>query len=319
MEKQHTGRISQTLIYLGKLFRMFVFQSDWKVLPMSAVIAAILAYVVSDTIFVTMEGTFSGAFALVCMCIWNGFFNSIQVICRERPIIKREHRSGLHMSSYVTAHLVYQAFICICQTVIILTILGVADVKMPEHSYVTGIVILDMGITIFIMTFAADVTALFVSAVVKNTTTAMTIMPFLMIFQLVFSGGFFPLQGLAASAQDFTIAKWGLTAICSQAEYNSLPNGTIYDAIINMNINDDDVQLSAETQMELSISEMKQYLQDENNKQEFKIKSGQYSQRQEYNSDSHRIIGCWIIMGFTIVLFSLLSVIALEFIDRDKR
>ena len=70
MEKQHTGRISQTLIYIGKLFRMFVFQSDWKVLPMSAVIAAILAYVVSDTIFVTMEGTFTGSFGtpyvLVC-------------------------------------------------------------------------------------------------------------------------------------------------------------------------------------------------------------------------------------------------------------
>ena len=33
------GRIYQTGIYLGKFFRMFVYQSDWKVMPMAAVIA----------------------------------------------------------------------------------------------------------------------------------------------------------------------------------------------------------------------------------------------------------------------------------------
>ena len=35
----HTGRTSQVGIYLGKQFRFFVNQSDWKVLPMAAIIA----------------------------------------------------------------------------------------------------------------------------------------------------------------------------------------------------------------------------------------------------------------------------------------
>ena len=87
--KRHTGRIPQTFIYLGKLFRMFIFQNDWKVLPMAAIIAGLISFAVGSNLFKTMEGTLTGSFAVACICIWNGFFNSIQVICRERAIIKR--------------------------------------------------------------------------------------------------------------------------------------------------------------------------------------------------------------------------------------
>ena len=105
---RHKGRLAQTGIYLGKFLRMFVYQNDWKLLPMGAVIAAIVVFVVGGTLFQYQEGTKLGVFALVCACIWNGFFNSIQVVCREREIIKHEHRSGLHMSSYVFAQMIYQ-------------------------------------------------------------------------------------------------------------------------------------------------------------------------------------------------------------------
>ena len=103
---RHKGRLAQTGIYLGKFLRMFIYQSDWKVLPMAAIIAGVVTFVVGSNLFVTQEGTLTGSFALVCVCIWNGFFNSIQVVCREREIIKREHRAGLHMSSYVGAQMI---------------------------------------------------------------------------------------------------------------------------------------------------------------------------------------------------------------------
>ena len=74
----HRGRLAQIPIYLGKNFRMFIFQTDWKVLPMSALIAALIALVVGQNMYVTMEGQFQCSLALTCVCIWNGFFNSIQ-------------------------------------------------------------------------------------------------------------------------------------------------------------------------------------------------------------------------------------------------
>ena len=107
---RHKGRGSQILIYLGKQFRFFINESDWKVLPMAAVIAALVGMVIRRRFFVNMEGSLIGAFALSCMAIWNGCFNSIQSVCRERAIIKREHRSGMHISSYVAAHMIYQLF-----------------------------------------------------------------------------------------------------------------------------------------------------------------------------------------------------------------
>ena len=107
---RHTGRLDQVFIYLGKQLRFFINQSDWKVLPMAAIIAGLVGMVIRRRFFVNMEGSLIGAFALTCVALWNGCFNSIQSVCRERPIVKREHRSGMHISAYVTAHMIYQLF-----------------------------------------------------------------------------------------------------------------------------------------------------------------------------------------------------------------
>ena len=115
-KEKHQGRISQLGIYLGKYLRMFVYQNDWKVIPMSAIIAGVVTVVVGSNMFVTQEGTLTGTFALACVCLWNGVFNSIQVVCRERAILKREHRAGLHVSSYLGAHMIYQFLLCLAQT-----------------------------------------------------------------------------------------------------------------------------------------------------------------------------------------------------------
>ena len=42
----HAGRSSQVLIYLGKQFRFFINESDWKVLPMAAIIAGLVGMVI---------------------------------------------------------------------------------------------------------------------------------------------------------------------------------------------------------------------------------------------------------------------------------
>ena len=129
----HRGRLAQIPIYLGKNFRMFIYQTDWKVLPMSALIAALIAFVVGENMFVTMEGQFQCSLALTCVCIWNGFFNSIQSVCRERSIVKREHRSGMHISSYVTAHLIYQMFLCAMQALITVLICQTVGIKLMNR------------------------------------------------------------------------------------------------------------------------------------------------------------------------------------------
>lgn len=228
---RHRGRLAQIPIYLGKLLRSFVYMSDWKLLPMSAIIAALVSIVVRKDFFVTMEGTLKGAFALTCVSIWNGCFNSIQSICRERNIIKREHRSGMHITSYVASHMLYQALLCLAQTALTLYVCRWMGVKFPSKGFMTPFLILDIGITIFLISYASDMLALLISAVSRTTTAAMTVMPFILIFQLVFSGGIFSLPAWSNGISNFTLSNYGLKCIAAQADYNNLPMVTAWNTL----------------------------------------------------------------------------------------
>ena len=229
---RHRGRLAQIGIYFGKFIRMFVYQSDWKVLPMAALIAGLVGFALGGNFGVSMEGTLTGAFAIVCVCIWNGSFNSIQVICRERGIVKREHRAGMHISSYILAHLMYQLLLCLLQTVVTLIVLYLVGMKFPGKGLFTPWMVVDAGITMLLITYASDLLSLWISALVHSTTTAMTIMPFVLIFQLIFSGGLFSLPKSVEIIELLTISNPGLKAMGAQTKLNDLPysavNGMIW-------------------------------------------------------------------------------------------
>ncbi len=231
---RHTGRISQVGIYLGKQFRFFINENDWKVLPMAAVIAGLVAMVIRKRFFVNMEGSLIGAFALACVAIWNGCFNSIQAVCRERAIIKREHRSGMHISSYMTAHMIYQFLLCAAQTGLTMFVLRQLGVPIPKEGFMTKWMLLDLGITMLLISYAADMMSLFLSSISRTTTGAMTLMPFVLIFQLVFSGGIIPLPEWSRPLSNFTISNYGIRALAAQSGYNELPMTTVWNTLSGM-------------------------------------------------------------------------------------
>src|SRR5699024_11516575 len=91
---------------------------------------------------------------------WVGIFNSIQSICRERAIIKREHRTGLHISSYMIAHMIYELVICLMETVIVTLIMYFAN---RDHFPETGVFfppLLELMITFFLLIYSSDVLGL---------------------------------------------------------------------------------------------------------------------------------------------------------------
>lgn len=231
---RYRGRAGQVPVYLGKHLRGFVFQNDWKVLPISALIAALVSMVVRRDFFLTMEGTLKGAFALTCVAIWNGFFNSIQVICRERSVVKREHRAGMHISSYVFSHMVYQMMLCLAQTVLTVYVCRLSGIQFPDEGMMTPWMTLDIGITVFLISCAADMLSLFISALAHSTTAAMTVMPFLLIFQLVFSGGIFSLPSWATNLSKLTVSSYGLKCIAAQGDYNNLPMATGWNTLARL-------------------------------------------------------------------------------------
>ena len=308
---RYKGRIEQTGLYFLKFLRMFIYQSDWKVLPIGAVIAAIVTFVVGENMFVTQEGTTMGTFALVCVCIWNGFFNSIQAVCREREIVKREHRAGLHISSYVAAHMLYQLFLCFLQTIVTLLILRTAGIKIPAQGVITPWGVLDVGITLLITTYTADIMALMVSCIVKTTTTAMTVMPFLLIFQLVFSGGFFELSGLSELVKYATISHWGMDCLCTIGRYNELPMVTLWNTLVGIK----DIELFGTKPLLAVLQEAER----SGYRDEFLLWSGAYSAKSEYAATAANVLHYWGAIVLLMLIFAAAAVFALEFVDKDKR
>ncbi|MBR4392793.1 MAG: ABC transporter permease [Oscillospiraceae bacterium] len=309
--EKHQGRLAQLGIYLGKYLRMFIYQSDWKFLPMAAIIAGVVTVVVGSNMFVTQEGTLTGCFALVCVCLWNGVFNSIQVVCRERAILKREHRAGLHISSYLGAHVIYQFLLCLAQTVITLVICHLVEVSFPSTGIITPWGIVDIGITIFLITYTADLMALMISCIVRDTTTAMTVMPFVLMFQLIFSGGFFGLTGFAEKICSLTVSKWGLDSMCAVGRYNELPMVTLWNTIFKFK----DVEIGGEK----PLLELIRYAQNNGYRDQFLQWSGSYNTSENYTATVEHVLHNWGMIALLGVVFLLLSWIFLHSVDRDKR
>ncbi len=360
MNVRHQGRGGQVWIYLGKLLRMFIYQSDWKMLPMSALIAGLVGLVIRRKMFLNMEGTMMGSFAIVCVCIWNGCFNSIQAICRERDVIKREHRSGMHVSSYITSHMIYQAMICALQTVITLYVTRMTGVQYPKEGLFTEWMIVDLGISMMLITYASDMLSLWVSTIARSATTAMTIMPFILIFQLVFSGGMLSIPKWAEPLTNFTISNPGLCVIGAQADINNRPFVTITDMLQKMRGKEIEISMTPGQMVDMlenldlgkyveevdwkkviddlrkspdiveHIDESIMFLQttvgevldtvgEETLKAYLESSASEASYNPNYECTKENIIGYWGRLILFILVFSLLAVITLEFIDKDKR
>ncbi len=312
LDLKHIGRFRQVGIYLGKFFRMFIYQSDWKVLPMAAIIAGLVALVTASGTFVTMEGTKTGTFAITCVCIWNGFFNSIQSIVRERPIIKREHRAGLHITSYVAAHMVYQLFLCTLQCLIMMLVYYLSNMVFPAEGLLGLPSQVVIFITLLLITYSADMMALMVSAIVRTTTTAMTVMPFLLILQLVFSGGFFSLPESVSGLSNLMVSKWGMAGLCIAGNYNSLPSVLIWNKLVGMSSG---VMLPGD----ISMTQVLAAIQKTGGRDVFINWISESNMEAQYAFSNAGLLEAWGIMALFAVTFAFIAVVFLEFIDKDKR
>ena len=372
LRMRYRSRIGQVWIYLGKMLRMFVYQNDWKVLPISAMVAGLVALVIRYRFFFSMEGTLMSALAVTCLCLWNGCFNSIQVVCRERDVIKREPRSGMHISSYISAHMLYQALLCLLQTGITLYVTGVVGIHYPQYGLITHYFYVDFFISMFLITYAADMMSLWISTLCHTTTVAMTVMPVVLILQLVFSGGMMNLPARAEPLTRFIISNYGVKLIAAQADYNSQPLASAWNTVERMKGNEikgtitvgevldylgdaenPDVQgirniqlgdsgifggditvgrvidfANAENSQDLrdqpisidtTVGQLITMLGEEEFREYVETQAKATAQVPAYEYSRSNIVAYWISLVMFAFFFAGLSVVTLEFIDKDKR
>ena len=215
------------------------------------------------------------------------------------------------MSAYIGAQMVYQFLLCAGQTVVTLLIFRFAGVKLPDKGIVTMSGLADLGISIFLITYTSDMLALLVSCIVRTTTTAMTVMPFLLIFQMIFSGSFFELNGPAEKLKVITISHWGMDSMCAVGRYNECSNVTLWNTLFKFR--------NVEFMGEKPLLELMREVERKNAVGDFISWSGTYNRVEDYASTYANVTQCWIWLLALMAFFALVAVIALEFVDRDKR
>ncbi|MCQ2751762.1 MAG: ABC transporter permease [Coriobacteriales bacterium] len=227
MDKDRNAALFQTGICFKQLLAGFKNTYGWKSFISVAIIAFLIVIVLGEDTFQGFYDTKNGGFALVCACIWIGIFSSIRSICKERDIVKHEYRTGLKIVSYISAHMIFEFIICIIDALIITLIVCNAT---SSHFLEEGVIFppaIELFITFFLITFSSDALGLLISSIVYTENTAMTVMPFALIIQLVMSGAIFKLEGIADTISYLTISRWGLDAICATSNVNDMPEAVL--------------------------------------------------------------------------------------------
>ncbi len=192
------------------------------------VIAAVITvWIAGENMFVNYEGTKSGNFVIVSAAIWGGLFNTIQVVVKERANIKRDYVTGLRVRCYTASRAILQFILCVIQSGIMLLsyvfVNVIYDNPLPESGIVFGNPLIEFYITILLLIYAADMMGLCISCIVKKTETANVMAPYILIVQLIFSGILFKLTGAGEYVSYAMISKWGMEALGSISDLNSLP------------------------------------------------------------------------------------------------
>lgn len=211
---------TQTHVYFKKISRIAMRERAWKFIIFAAIISFIVASITGKDMFKDFDKTNSGFFTLASACIWIGIFNSIQSICKEHEIIRAEYRQGMKISAYITANVLWQAVLCLVQSAIIFVICCIfIDFSKSTHLLISPYV--DNFITIYMLTFGAAILGIMVSSLSGTPTTAMTIMPFVLIVQLIMSGVLFELKDITEAISYITLSKWGMSAFGAESDLNS--------------------------------------------------------------------------------------------------
>lgn len=187
----------------------------------------ITVWIGGEKMFVTMESTRSACFILICAAIWCGLFNSIQVIVKERPNIRRDYVSGaVRIGCYTASRGLVQLGLCIIQSALLvlsIPVIGVLhDNALPEEAQILASPIVEYFLTLLLVMYAADTMGLMISSFVKSEQLASQISPYILIVQLLFSGVLFELKGAASGISIMMLSRWGMEALGNISDLNAI-------------------------------------------------------------------------------------------------
>lgn len=196
---------------------------------MTAGIVIITCYAVRKDVFDVFVATKSCLFSVLMCSIWSGLFNSIALFFSERDYLPDDLNKFLHVHTYVAANFMIQLFLC-CVEAMISAVIFSLFFDFDTAGVVTGNRCIDFFLAFFLITMSADMLGFLVGMMINSITSIMTVIPIILIAQLLLSGCLFDLDGALDGAANFTTARWGFYSLGAIADLNRLlPDGAKMD------------------------------------------------------------------------------------------
>ena len=127
-------------------------------------------------------------FVILVGATWLGANNAIREIAREIPMLRRDRAAGLSLSAYVTSKALVLGILTVGQAVVLVA-LATARQEGPGDAIVLGWPMGELMVVVAMAGLAAMALALFVSAVAGSAERATSILPVVLILQLILAAG----------------------------------------------------------------------------------------------------------------------------------
>ncbi|MBD3308036.1 hypothetical protein GF348_16760, partial [candidate division KSB3 bacterium] len=158
-------------------------------------------------------------FLLIASCLWFGIINACREIVDERPVLKREAKSTLRISSYLAAKMVLLAWICLQQVALLVAVAALPNLlsaagflppglkeSLQATQLITRIPVAGVFLILWLTSILASWTGLLISALAPTQQFALTAVPLVIIPQLLFGGLIRPIKDID-NTQSFMITR----------------------------------------------------------------------------------------------------------------
>jgi hypothetical protein len=166
---------------------------------------------------------------LVIGACFIGAAASVRELVKERSIYTRERGAGLSAGAYLLSKLLVLAVITAIQAGILVTI-GLLGRKLPPTgSFLTSQPFGELLLAMAVLSIVSMTLGLLISAMVNSSDKTMPLLVVGVMFQVILTGGIFPLAGKAGIEQIAWVSpsRWGFAAVASTVNLNviQLPPG----------------------------------------------------------------------------------------------
>lgn len=184
------------------------------------IVAVLLSSVANSDLYSSYDDAKAIMFALGCASIWLGLMNSVQEICKEKVILQKEHMADLKLSAYLLSKFIVQGGLAFIQATLLISIfqliVGQSEYSILINNY------WDIQIICFLSILSSAALGLFISSLVRNSNIAMSIVPLILVPQLLFSGMLFKLEGISDFLSNFILCRWTVEGLGTSVNLNHL-------------------------------------------------------------------------------------------------